>query len=93
MPRKAGLTIVRHDVQYEFAISAETLGVTGAKIPAPEDEDARARLEARADQIRHLIETIDLLYDAFGQIRFSEEWPKQLARMQRWLSREERRAA
>lgn len=93
LPRKAGLTIVRHDVQYEFAISAETLGVTGAKIPAPEDEDARARLEARADQIRHLIETIDLLYDAFGQIRFSEEWPKQLARMQRWLSREERRAA
>ena len=93
LPRKAGLTIVRHDVQYEFAISAETLGITGAKIPVPEDEEARARLEARADQIRHLIETTDLLYDAFGQIRFSEEWQKQLGRMQRWLSREERKAA
>ena len=93
LPRKAGLTIVRHDVQYEFAISAETLAVTGAKIPAPEDEDARARLEARADQLRHLIETIDLLYDAFGQVRFSGEWTTQLTRMQRWLSREERRAA
>ena len=93
LPRKAGLTLVRHDVQYEFAISAETLAITGAKIPAPEDADARARLDARADQLRHLIETIDLLYDAFGQVRFSGEWTPQLARMQRWLSREERRAA
>lgn len=93
LPRKAGLTIVRHDVQYEYALTAETLGVTGAKIPAPDDEEARARLEARADQIRHLIETTDLLYDAFGQIRFSDEWPKQLGRIQKWLSREERRAA
>lgn len=93
LPRKCGLTVVRHDVQYEFALHAETLGVGGAKIPAPEEEDDRARLEARAQQLRDMIETLDLLYDAFGRVRFSAEWPKQLAKMQRWLSREERRAA
>ena len=93
LPRKAGLTIVRHDVQYEFALSAETMGIVGAKIPAPDEEESYARLQARADQVRHLIETIDLLFDAFGQIRFSGEWMAQLTRMQRWLSREERRAA
>ena len=44
-------------------------------------------------QFRDLAETLDLLFDAFGQMRFSAEWPKQLAKMQRWLSREERKAA
>ena len=93
MPRKCGLTVVRHDVQYEFAIHAETLAVGSAKIPAPEDEDARARLDARAQQLRDLIETLDLLYDAFGEVRFSAEWVKMLARMQRWLGRDEDRKA
>jgi hypothetical protein len=70
MPRKAGLTVVRHGVQYEFTLHAETLAVGSVKIPPPEDEDPRARLDARAQQLRDLIETI-----------------------QRWLSREERKAA
>jgi hypothetical protein len=93
LPRKCGLTVVRHDVQYEFTLHAESLAVGAAKIPPPEDEDDRARLEARAQQVRDLVETLDLLFDAFGQVRFSAEWPKQLAKMQRWLSREERKAA
>jgi hypothetical protein len=93
LPRKCGLTVVRHDVQYEFTLHAESLAVGAAKIPPPEEEDDRARLEARAQQVRDLIETLDLLFDAFGQMRFSAEWPKQLAKMQRWLSHEEKRAA
>lgn len=93
LPRKAGLTVVRHGVQYEFALHAETLAIGGAKIPPPEDEDARARLDARAGQLRDLIETMDLLFNAFGEVRFSADWPKQLGKMQRWLSREERKAA
>ena len=46
-------------------------------------------------QLRHLLETLDLLYDAFGQKRCSEEWTKELAKIQKWLQREEhgRRAA
>jgi hypothetical protein len=93
MPRKAGLTLVRHAAQYEFTLHAETLAVGSARLPAIEEEDDRARLDERANQIRALIETLDLLYDAFGQVRFSNEWPKELARMQKWLAREERKAA
>jgi hypothetical protein len=93
LPRKCGLTVVRHDVQYEFTLHAESLAVGAAKIPPPEEEDDRAWLEARAQQLCDLIETLDLLFDAFGQVRFSADWPKQLAKMQRWLSREEKRAA
>jgi hypothetical protein len=95
LPRKVGLTLVRHDQQYELAIHAETLAVGSAKLPNLPDEvtDARAKLDERATQIRSLIETLDLLYDAFGKKRFGKEWEAELGGMQKWLKREERRAA
>jgi hypothetical protein len=69
LPRQAGLTLVRHDRQYEPTLHAETLAVTGARLPNPEDEEERARLNERVDLLRHLIETLDLLYDTFGRAR------------------------
>jgi hypothetical protein len=50
-------------------------------------------LDERATQLRELIETLDLLYDAFGQVRFGKEWESELQGMQKWLKREDRRAA
>jgi hypothetical protein len=95
LPRKVGLTVVRHGEQYELTLHAETLAVGSAKLPnVPEDiVEARAKLETRADQIRALVETLDLLYDAFGRSRHSNDWSKTLPRMQKWLAKEERRAA
>ena len=90
LPRKAGLTLVRHDVQYELTLQAETLAVTGARLPAPEADEERARLEERVTQLRHLIETLDLLFDAFGQRRLGAGWPKELARIQKWLQQDDR---
>lgn len=90
LPRKIGLTLVRHDKQYELTVQAETLAVSGAKLPAAEGDSDRERLDDRVNQIRHLIETMDLLYDAFGRIRCSDLWPRELAKMQRWLLGEER---
>lgn len=93
LPRKLGLTLVRHGEQYELAVHAETLAVGSAKLPMPPEDvgDARARLDHRVGQIRDLVETLDLLYDAFGQKRFGKEWPDTLVRMQKWLAKEERR--
>jgi hypothetical protein len=90
-----GLTLVRHSEQYELTLHAETLAVSGAKLPPPDESisEPRAQLEERANQIRNLIETLDLLYDAFGQKRFGKDWEKELAGIQKWLKREERRAA
>jgi hypothetical protein len=90
LPRKAGLTLVRHDQQYELTLQAESLAVSGAKLPAPEGETDRARLEERVTQLRHLLETLDLLYDAFGSHRFGSGWPRELAKIQKWLQRDER---
>jgi hypothetical protein len=94
LPRKVGLTLVRHGEQYELALHAETLAVGSAKLPPPdEDADARGKLDGRADQIRALIETLDLLYEAFGRKRFGKDWEPELLAMQKWLKRDERRGA
>src|SRR5436305_10864554 len=70
LPRKVGVTVVRHDQQYELTLQAETLAVSGARLPPAEGDDERARLDERVNQLRHSLETLDLLYDAFGQRRF-----------------------
>ncbi|MBX7102883.1 MAG: hypothetical protein K1X57_02300 [Gemmataceae bacterium] len=85
LPRKCGLTVVRQADQYEFTLSAETLGVSAAKLPAIEGDSEYVRRSERVDKIRHLIETMDLLYDAFGQVRCSDGWTKELHKMQKWL--------
>jgi hypothetical protein len=88
-PRKAGLTLVRQEQQYDLTLSAETLAVGSAKLPAPEAMEDRARLEERIGQLRHLLETLDLIYQAFGRKRVSDAWNKELARMKKWLRQEE----
>jgi hypothetical protein len=90
LPRKAGLTLARHDQQYDLTVHAETLAVASARLPAPEAVEGRARLEERVGQLRHLLETLDLIYDAFVRRRASAEWQKELAKVQKWLRREER---
>lgn len=86
LPRKVGLTLVRHDQQYELTLSAESLAVSGARLPATEADDERGCLEERVTQLRHLLETLDLLYDTFAERRASAAWTKELGRMQKWLS-------
>lgn len=89
LPRKAGLTLVRHDQQYELTVQAETLFVSGAKLPAPEGEglDANGKRHARLGQLRHLTETLDLLFGAFIARRTSSGWADDLGKMQAWLAR------
>jgi hypothetical protein len=88
LPRQAGLILVRHDYQCELTLQAETLAVSGAKLP-PAEEKGRAALEERVTQIRNLLGTLDLLYDAFLQRRLGKDWTEELARMRRWLQRED----
>jgi hypothetical protein len=90
LPRRAGLVLVRHEQQYELTLHAETLAVSGGRLPAVEGDSDRARLEARVSQLRELLETLDLLYDAFGRRRFGADWSKELAKVQKWLQQEDR---
>jgi hypothetical protein len=94
LPRKLGLTLVRHDYQYELSLHAETLAVGSLKFPGPPEDvtDGRAKLEERAERMRHFLETLDLLYDAFSVVRFGKGWADTLPRIQKWLARDERKA-
>lgn len=89
LPRKAGLTLVRHDHQYELTLFAESLAISGAKLPVPEAIEERPRHEERVTQIRHLVETLDLLYAAFVELRLSASWEKELRTIKQWLKEEE----
>jgi hypothetical protein len=89
LPRRMGMILVRHDQQYELTFQGESLAISGARMPAPESQDERARLEERVTQLRHLLETLDLLYDAFVKGRATDDWSRELARMQKWLKRDE----
>jgi hypothetical protein len=85
LPRKAGLIIVRHDAQYELTLQAETLAVSGANLPKIEGASGHELHSARIDSLRHLAETLDLLYDAYGRRRTSPDWNGELGRIRRWL--------
>ena len=71
LPRKAGLILVRHGAQYELTLQAETLAVSGAMLPKPEEGrlDANETRIARIDSMRHLTATLDLLFDAYRRRR------------------------
>jgi hypothetical protein len=90
LPRRAGIVLVRHDQQNELTLQAETLAIGSAKLPKVENGEERVRLEDRVGQIRHLIETTDLLYDTFLARRLGSDWSKELGRMQNWLQRDEK---
>jgi hypothetical protein len=85
LPRKMGLTLVRHDHSYELTLQAESLTIGGARLPPPEAEDEHARHEERVTQLRHLLETLDLMYQAFLRRRLGDDWAKELGRMKKWL--------
>lgn len=88
LPRKAGLILVRHAAQYEFTLQAESLAVSGAALPKPEEDGLSAHdvKSARVDGLRHLTETLDLLFDTYLRRRSSKAWSKEVDRIKRWLT-------
>ncbi|WP_435022069.1 hypothetical protein TA3x_002716 [Tundrisphaera sp. TA3] len=86
LPRKAGLILVRHGSQYELTLQAETLAVSGAAMPKIEGASGHDLHLARVDALRHLVETLDLLYDAYGRCRTGPDWNGEMGRIRTWLA-------
>ncbi len=86
LPRKAGLVIVRHGQQYELTLQAETMSVSGAALPKAEEVSGHEAYLARIDGLRHLVETLDLIYEAFGRRRNGHDWAGEVGRIRDWLS-------
>ncbi len=87
LPRKAGMVLVRQGVDYELTLQAESLAVSGAALPKAEDRRLsvhEARI-ARLESVRHLAETLDLLFQAYLNRRTASNWIDELGRIRRWL--------
>jgi hypothetical protein len=86
LPRKAGLILSRQGEQYEFTLQAETFNISSATLPKLETNgDGRAKVEERIEQVRHLSETVDLLFKAFLDRRLASSWQTIHSRMVSWL--------
>lgn len=90
LPRKSGLILVRQGEQYEFTLSAESLGCQGVGIQTSSETIERGDTAERIDQIRRFTETFDLLFAAFCRRRCGSEWTSDLAAIRKWLRSEVR---
>jgi hypothetical protein len=85
LPRKAGLIVARQGLSYELTLQAESFAVSSANLPKPDGASGREIHVARIDLLRHLVESLDLLYDAFRRRRTGPDWGQELGRIRRWL--------
>lgn len=88
LPRKAGMTLVRHGQQYDLTLQPEGFIISGAKIQTEESGDGRGVREDRVESVRSLHETVDLLFRAFCEQRIGKSWQGELAQIGRWLKSE-----
>lgn len=90
LPRKVGLLVSRQGEQYELTLQAETLNVSGGRLPKAEENGngnghGRARAEERVEQVRHLSATLDLLFETFLRRRLAADWSGELNKITKWL--------
>jgi hypothetical protein len=97
LPRKAGLTLVREDQQFDFTLQAETFSIGSAKISQIGNDDAIRDSIDRIESIRQLSETLDLLFEAFCEKRIGKKWNSEQKKITDWLrsdqSKQKKRAA
>jgi hypothetical protein len=93
VPRKAGIVMDVDGMQFNFNLNAETLGISGLKLPEVEEaETPRVLFEERVAMVRGFCKSIDAMFEAFLKIRGSGAWEGQTSAMRRWISRSGRRA-
>lgn len=85
LPRKAGLTLVREDQQFDFTLQAETFSIGSAKISQIGNDDAIRDTIDRIESIRQLSETLDLLFEAFCEKRIGKKWNAEQKKITDWL--------
>jgi len=87
LPRKCGLTIESGGAQYAFSLAAESLAVSGLKLPdVPEAETPRVLFEERIGQLREFGRLLDRIYDQFLQQRAGAGWEGVTLGIRKWIT-------
>ena len=86
LPRKAGLVLDASGQQYSLTLNAESLAMSGVKLPEIKDaQNARVLFEERIALIRDLSKGIDALYETFLKVRASSTWEGQVGGIRKWI--------
>ena len=85
LPRKAGLTLVREDEQFDLTLNAETFSIGSARISQVGDEGVTRDVIDRIESIRALCEAVDLLFEAFCEKRIGSKWKTEQKKIMQWL--------
>jgi hypothetical protein len=79
-------------MQFNFNLNAETLAVSGLKLPDVEEaETPRVLFEERVAMLRGFCKSLDAMFDAFLKVRAGGAWEGQTSTMRRWINRSGRR--
>lgn len=87
-PRKAGLIMVRNNLQFEVTLTADDFAVSGLKLPPADDDVVTAadRLEHRVAMLREFLTIVEMLYLHYLTIRFGSEWAQTETSIKEWLN-------
>jgi len=85
LPRKSGVVIARNGQDFGLTISAESLSISGGTLPAAEEERGQAQRIERVDNVRTMLENLDLLYGEFCSVRLSPEWETVRGEIKNWI--------
>ncbi len=86
LPTKAKVRIARGPQTWTFALSADTLSISGVKIPAVITEDGDERFFERMDLVENLEALLADLFGTFLELRVSERFASEvLPGMREWL--------
>jgi hypothetical protein len=86
LPREAALTVARAGDVFSFKLKPETLTVTAARVPPPDDAASqRDRELARLQHLRDLAEILDQLFAAFVLRRMAAGWGAEVQAVAAWL--------
>lgn len=94
LPRKAGLVIDAFRQQYTLTLNAESLSLSGLKLPDVEEADTpRVLFEERIALLRDLGKTVDALFETFLKIRASSSWEGYVSAVRKWIIEPQKKVA
>lgn len=88
--QSAKLCVIKEGREWSFRVKAETLGLSGVKIPSLLSKEEDEQFYERMYLLDELEEILDALYREFLEIRLSTAWQEvMLPAMQAWIKSDE----
>lgn len=85
LPTKAKMRITRGPQSWSFVFDADTLSVSGVKVPAMITEETDEKFYERMQLVEELEAMLGGLYERFLELRTSETWEREAGAIRAWV--------